>query len=166
MRDSPWFMRISPVENLNTWGRMRSFIEPPKPQTIQEASESEYGSEYGSEYESDSDDEAAASAAAAGKQPLGTVADDEASEYESDEDDEDEEEEGIVGFALYDWVADAAGQCSVTVGAKYRVTHDGAALSNAGWIGVVPVKAAVGGGDGDGGAGGLVPKNYLQLPET
>ena len=37
-------------------------------------------------------------------------------------------------------------------------------LLNAGWIGVVPVKKGSG-GDGDGG-GGLVPKNYLQLPET
>ena len=113
--------------NVTERDRMRSFIEPPKkrPQVITERSESEYGSsEYGSEYESGySDDEAGS--AHADKQSLGVVADDEASEYESSdsEEGEGEEEDGIVGFALYDWQADAAGQCSVTLGAKYRVSQ-------------------------------------------
>ena len=49
----------------------------------------------------------------------------------------------------------------MSLGAKYRVTHDSVALLNSGWIGVIPVVQS-----GDDVGGGLVPKNYLQLPET
>eukprot|EP01043_Picozoa_sp_COSAG02_P039632 COSAG02_NODE_3145_length_7289_cov_10.121280_2_plen_215_part_00 len=48
------------------------------------------------------------------------------------------------------------------LGNKYRVTHDGQSLLAAGWIGVVPV-AARGVAEK---RGGLVPKSYIQLPDS
>ena len=138
----------------------RSFIQPSNPATIQEGS-SEYGSEYGSEYESEyeSEDEAQGGAASVKDgQPESS------SEYESDSDVEVEERGGekgqAIGLALYDWAASEAGQCSLVLGMKYRVTHDAKSLLAAGWIGVVPVatKGAVEE------RGGLVPRSYIQLP--
>eukprot|EP01046_Picozoa_sp_COSAG06_P043084 COSAG06_NODE_5592_length_3377_cov_10.967663_3_plen_331_part_00 len=149
----------------------RSFIQPSKPMTIKEGTESseygsEYGSEYESEYESDEGEGGAAGVAGVGGSGVSKVQDDTGgSEYESDseiEDEDDEDEVGAVGFALYDWEAPEAGQCSLTLGNKYRVTHDGEVLLSAGWIGVVPA----GGGTSNQEDRGLVPRSYIQLPDA